>query len=124
MINVLCFGNEFIKGDSLAKKIADELKIPNINFIKCNNPEEVLNYGENLIFLDTIKDITEIKVFDDIDKIESRSIITLHDFDLGFFLKLMKEVGKVNNVRIIGIPEHYNINLLKKELYFLLKDFR
>ena len=35
--------------------------------------------------------------------------MSLHDFDLGFFLSLMKELGINKKIKIIGIPENGNI---------------
>ena len=93
MITVLCFGNEYVHGDTLAKEIADEIEIEGVNFIKCDNVNEVLSHKGELYILDVAKGINEIKIFDDIDKLSVKNIMSLHDFDLGYFLKLMKETG-------------------------------
>lgn len=44
----------------------------------------------------------------DIDKIESSPNVSMHDFDLGFQLKLMKKLGKIDKVTIIGVPQNIN----------------
>ena len=31
-------------------------------------------------------------------------LCSLHDFDMAYFLKLMKQLGKLESVRIIAIP--------------------
>ena len=33
-MKIYCFGNEFIKEDSLAKKLADEIKIKGLSLLK------------------------------------------------------------------------------------------
>jgi len=45
-----------------------------------------------------------IEHFSDIDKIELSPQVSLHDFDLGLNLKLMKKLGKIQKATIIGIP--------------------
>ena len=32
------------------------------------------------------------------------NFVSLHDFDFGFFLKLLKGLNEINDVRIIGLP--------------------
>ena len=48
-----------------------------------------------------IKGVVEIK---DLNFIKERKMVSLHDFDLNFFLNLMKKLGKVKNITIIVIP--------------------
>ena len=40
------------------------------------------------------------------DKIVTGKVYSLHDFDLGFNLKLMKKTGTLKDVNIIGIPAY------------------
>lgn len=117
MKTVLCFGNEYIKEDALAKEIADELNIPGIRLLKCDDLNQIFNYPEkDLYILDVAQGIDKIVVFDDIEKIRTRTIMSLHDFDLGYFLKLMKETGKVDKIKVIAIPVKYKKDRAKKEL--------
>ena len=121
MKKVLCFGNEYIKEDALAKEIADELKLPGIEFIKCDNLNQIFDYDEKeLLILDVAKGITEIAIFDDINKLRAKSINSLHDFDLGYFLKLMKEMGKLDKINIIAIPIGYDKEKAKEKLKEIL----
>ena len=46
------------------------------------------------------------------DKLNATKTTTMHDFDLGTVLKLMKEAGQVKKVKIIGLP----LNRDKKEI--------
>lgn len=107
-LKIYCFGNEFFEKDSITKKIAD-LKIDNIEFVKCNNPEDILDNNENkIIILDVIRGINKIQLLtiDDLDRIKTNNKVTAHDLDLGFYLKLYKELGKLKKkeIKIIGIP--------------------
>ena len=124
MLYLLCFGNPYLKEDNLAITIADSIiadKIPGIEVVKCISPDELLNYFDKDFFiLDVVKDAKEVVLIDDIDKIQSGNIVSLHDFDLGFFLKLMKETGRISKVRIIGIPQQGDIKDIKKKILSLL----
>ena len=105
-MRILCFGNPLVEEDSMAKKIADSINIKGVEIVYCNNADDVLNYvDDEIIIIDVIKNINEVVIFDDIDKIKENTIVTLHDFDLGFFLKVLKSIGRVKKVKIIGVPQ-------------------
>ena len=124
MLYILCFGNPYLEEDNLAIQVADLIiaeKVPGIEIIKCISPDEILSYlGKAFIILDVVKDAKDVMLIDDIEKLKSGSIVSLHDFDLGFFLKLMKETGKIGKVRIIGIPQQGDIKDIKKKVITLL----
>lgn len=113
MTKIFCFGNPYIDHDGVALELADELAkeddFSQIEFIKCETPDSLLEYngdceGETIHILDVVRGIKEVSIIDDVDKLESHSLVSLHDFDLGFFLKLIQAAGQVKKVRIIGIP--------------------
>ncbi len=126
MLYILAFGNPYLNEDNFALKIADSIvedKIKNIEVIKCVSPEEVIHYTEkDFVILDVVKDLKDVILFDDIDRLKANSIISLHDFDLGFFLKLMKETGKLEKVNIIGIPQQGNEENIKKQVLTLIQS--
>ena len=103
-MKVYCFGNEFLEEDSLAKELADTISISGIEFIKCNDPSEIVLDSGEIIILDVVEGIDEVILIDNIDQLKDNEIMSLHDFDLSFFLKLMKETGQIKKVKIIGIP--------------------
>ncbi|MEM2918153.1 MAG: hypothetical protein QXY62_01455 [Candidatus Altiarchaeota archaeon] len=122
-MKVFCFGNEFLREDSLAKKISSELKIPGVEFVNCNSVEEIFQYANKGEIL--IMDVANVKkplILQDIEKIESKRISTLHDFDLGFFLKLMKKLNNKFNVKIICIPKKGNRKKIAKGIENLLRE--
>ena len=125
MITVLCFGNEFLKEDSLAKELADEITIEGVKFIKCNSPDEILDKDlDKVVILDVVKDLDKVILFDDIDKIKERKLYSMHDFDLGFFLKLMKKTKQITTIKIIGIPQNGEKDSIKKEIIKSLNNLK
>ncbi|MFH0712078.1 MAG: hypothetical protein V1889_03130 [archaeon] len=112
-MKILVFGNPLLKQDSLPLKILPilKLKFPNIQFKEIDPTEDLDKQGKNLIILDTIKGIKKITIIDDIDKLKTNKLYSMHDFDLALNLKLLKKVGKIDSVIIIGIP----MNISKSE---------
>ncbi|MFC1722541.1 hypothetical protein ACFL0V_00210 [Nanoarchaeota archaeon] len=121
---VLCFGNPHIKEDSLALDIADYFHnhpLPDIEFIKCIAPDEVMSYiDKDFWILDIVSNITEPTLITDIDNLSNQPAISLHDFDLGFFLRMMKEMHKIENIKIIGIPSTADIKILITDIKKIL----
>ncbi|MFH1802276.1 MAG: hypothetical protein ABH864_02370 [archaeon] len=109
MKTIYILGNPSFEQDSLPVKLLPKLQaeLPQFQFIHLD-PTENLPEENHLILIDTILDISEVKVLTDIDKIQSSPNVSMHDFDLGFQLKLMKKLGKIDKVTIIGVPEKGN----------------
>jgi len=125
MINIFCFGNPYIEKDDLAIKLAKKLKLKGFNFVVLDGPEQLLAYSDKrIVILDVCKGIKKIQLINDIDKLEQNNITTVHDFDLGFFLKLMKGTGKIKSVEIIALPYGSKENKLKPELEDFLENFK
>ncbi len=120
---LLCFGNELIEQDSLAKKLADKIKMKDVEVIKCNDPEECFEAfrKKEIFILDVVKNLKEVKLIKDLNKLKTHSLDTLHDFDLAFFLKLMKETGQMKDIKIIGIPMEGDEDKLVKKIESILK---
>lgn len=120
MLHILTFGNPYLKDDSLAVRVADliiEDRIPGIEIIKCISPDELLNYfDKDFVILDVVKDAKDVMIIDDIERLQAGRIVSLHDFDLGFFLKLMKETGRMDKIMIIGIPQQGEIRDIKEKV--------
>ena len=116
---ILVFGNEYIAGDSLAVAVGRLIKAGrrDIEIIECRNPDEVYEFysGEGCYILDVAKDIDRVITVHDIDKIIAPRLSTLHDFDLGFFLKLLKSLKKIEKVTIICLPMKADIKQSAQE---------
>ena len=120
-MKVYCFGNEFLENDSLAKEIADEISVSGVEFVKCESPEEIFSEKGQIVILDVVEGISEAILIEDIDQLKDNKIISLHDFDLSFFLKLKKEIGEIKKIKIIGIPMRGDKEKIKEKIIGLLK---
>lgn len=103
---ILCFGS-YVEGDNLAFEIYDSLKgkVQGKNLVKCKTPFELLEYveKEDVIILDVVKGIKEVRIFKNIEEFKKTQTVTIHDMDLGFFIKILETVKKAK-FRIIGVP--------------------
>ena len=122
MKTVLCFGNPYIKGDSISVQLAKELNIPNFEFITCRYPDELYNYKnlDEFYIMDVVRGIDKVKLITDLDEVKQTRSVSLHDFDLGFFLKLMKATGRLRSIKIIGIPLGVEKEVIKQQVEQLL----
>jgi hypothetical protein len=112
---VLCFGNPYLEGDNKVVNSVDSLEIKNIQFVKCKNPDIIFSYlDKDFIILDVAKGIKEPVFISDADKFNFDKMISLHDFDLNFFLKLIKEFDI--NVRVLAIPIEFNEEKIRKTI--------
>ncbi len=121
-MNIYCFGNEYIKEDSMAKILVEELSYPGVKFVKSNNPEDIMNESGRIIILDVVKDINEVMLIENLDQLKVRNMVSLHDFDLSFFLKLMQQMGKIINIKIIGIPQFGDKDKIKEGIMTKLNE--
>jgi len=121
---VLCFGNEFVDIDRLPIILYKELenKIPNVDFVNCETPNQILDYSDydRIFILDVVKGIKDVSIIEDLDRLKDRKLFTLHDFDLGLFLKLVNNVEKIKNLKIIGIPIGYDKDIAKSKIKEIL----
>ncbi len=116
-MKVYVFGNHDISEDSEALTVSKELngKIKNVNFMPVKSNDDLPFVDEkNVVILDVIKGIDEVRVinFNDIDSLVLSPRTSAHDFDLGFQLKYLKKLGKLKNIKIIGLPYGKRINYL------------
>ena len=90
--------------DSLPLKILPELQsaFPSIYF-EIKDPNEEWDVPEKLTIIDTVMGIKKVKIFDDLDSFDSSPRLTMHDFDALANLRYLKKLGKLKEVRIIGI---------------------
>lgn len=130
-MQIYVFGNELVAQDSLAKKIAksiiDENLLPNVDFVFCEDPHELLDKElDNLVILDVAQNIDSVMMLTSTEQLEHSKIVSLHDFDLGYFLKLMKTTGALQQINIIAIPWKGEVNnykdLVVKEIKSILES--
>ncbi len=119
MKKILCFGNPFVLEDSLAVELGKELLIKDCEFIICVTPNEVIQHTDFSFIMDVAEGIDKIKVIG-IEDLQENKLFSLHDFDLGFFLQLMQQIGRIDEVKIIAIPIGYDKEKAKKEIKKLI----
>jgi len=119
----LC-GNPLLPFDSLPLKLKPKLEkaFPQIDFIELDPNENLKPVNKELIIIDTIEGIDEVTVIDDIDKIQTTPLYSLHDFDLGFNLKLLKKIGTLEKVTIFGVPMEGDETAVFEELKKAIKN--
>jgi Ni,Fe-hydrogenase maturation factor len=104
---IYIFGNELLDFDNLPIKLAPKLKklFPAIDFI-IQDPTENIKLPKNgeLIIIDTVMGIEKVVIINDIKKLETGKIYSMHDFDLAFNLKLLKKIGQLKKLIIFGVP--------------------
>jgi len=115
-VKVVCLGNEFVKGDSFAKKVGDLLKkdFEVVNIEDSFQLMGAVGSGGNFIVLDVVEGLNEVKGLS-IGDLKVDSISSAHDFDAGYVLKLL---GK--DVRIIGIPTGGDLKKVRNEVVGLI----
>lgn len=124
MKKILVFGNMLVKEDSLALEVANNLRkeFKSVEFKELDALEEIQNQGKNPIILDVVKGIGNVIIIENLDQLNSSTIYTMHDFDLAMNLKLLKKLGFIESVKIIGIPINYNKEKAIKEIRKLISN--
>ncbi len=104
---VLCFGSH-MKGDDSPFKLCRSLKDAknDFNFVKCESPIDLMAYADQdeLLIMDTVKGIDKVRLFHDVDDFLNVQSVSVHDMDLGTFLKVLDGMGQLKKVSIIGVP--------------------
>ncbi len=99
-----------MESDNKALLVAKRLKaeFPKVEFIEVDvNKDLPFENKEDVLIIDTVEGIDRLEILEneDLDKIKIPSSTTVHDFDLAFQLKYLKKLGKLGNVKILGIPQ-------------------
>lgn len=105
---VLVFGNPLVEKDSVPLKIIGRLreKFPEVEFVEFDAAEDLEREGGELLIIDAVDGIDDVRVLglEDVDKIMAPKAYSMHDFDLGVTLKLLKKMKMIDSVAVIGVP--------------------
>ncbi len=116
MKNLYVFGNPYLEQDRFAIEVARQLS-DKVRLVFCRNPDELLQaQDDEILIIDVVKNIKEPVCITDPAQLKTQSMVSLHDFDLGFFLNLLDRMGIHKQVRIIGIPMKGNARQLAREV--------
>lgn len=122
---VYVLGNRIEPLDSPAVRLIPKLKkkFPKFNFIHFDPTEEFPHniINKELIIIDTVVGLRNVTKFDDSNHWILSPKVTVHDYDLPLTLGILKKLGKIKKVTIIGIPSKENLNKILKEVrrYFV-----
>jgi Ni,Fe-hydrogenase maturation factor len=122
MKTIYVFGNPLVKEDSLPLKLIEKLRkdFPQLEFKEFDTVEDLTDRELNII--DAVKGIKKVEIITDLDRIITDKIYSMHDFDLGYNLKLMKKMKMIDKVRIFGIPFGMGEKEAFEQLRGLLKN--
>jgi Ni,Fe-hydrogenase maturation factor len=103
---VLVFGNEMLKNDSLPLRLLADLgrKFPDIEFKAFDPNDNMESEGREINIIDTVEGIDKVTLVTDIDSIKINRVLTMHDYDLGYNLRLLKKLNYIDSVLIFGVP--------------------
>jgi Ni,Fe-hydrogenase maturation factor len=103
---VLVFGNPMVRKDSLPLRLIGKLRLafPDIEFKEFDPSENLEAEGRELNIIDAVEGIEKVTLITDIGSIRAQKVYSMHDFDLGYNLKLLKKLGGLDSVRIFGVP--------------------
>jgi Ni,Fe-hydrogenase maturation factor len=107
---ILVFGNPLVKEDALALSLIPKLQktFPQFEFVEAEPSEVLLGKEKHLIAIDVATNINKVTIIGNLDQLDHKAKLSLHGFDLGFKLKLLKTLGRLQHVTIFAIPVHYN----------------
>jgi len=113
-MKVLVFGNPLVEKDNLALKIMPKLqeKFPDVDFKEFDPTESLEKEGKHLKIIDVAEpnfsEVRELSLRDekDFEKLQVNKVYSMHDFDLGYNLKLLKKMELIDNVDILCIPHN------------------
>ena len=108
MIIIHYLGNEFIKSDSLAiltaKSLVEKYK-DEIKFEKIDSFDDMIDFEGKKYFMDVAQGIDKVRLITDITEFEGIKSATAHDIDFSFFLQLSHKLGKLDELKIICLPQ-------------------
>ena len=110
-MTVFVFGNAALEQDSLPLRILPDLetRLPGVSF-QVLDPNEEWDVPKDMIVIDTVMGIKDITVFDGLEQFSAAPRVSLHDFDAYANLRLLSKLGKLKNIKIIGVPADIDRN--------------
>jgi Ni,Fe-hydrogenase maturation factor len=109
---ILCLGNEFVKEDSFAKKIGEELAKEGFEVVNVKDSFQLmglLKENNEVIILDVVLGLENVRIIG-VRELTDDKIMTAHDFDASFVLKLFED----KDIKIIGVPMNGEISQISE----------
>ncbi len=117
-MKVYVFGNPAVPGDARALDAARELgeTVAGVSFVFVGPNEDVPFVDErSVVILDTVVGIEGVCLIPDgeIERFVPPPRGTVHDFDLSFQFRYLKKIGRLGEVRVVGIPREGKVDYLR-----------
>jgi Ni,Fe-hydrogenase maturation factor len=117
-MRVYVFGNEYASEDRRAIEVANELEgtVEGLSFVIVKPNEDVPFFDERrVVILDTVQGLRDVTLIegDSLDELILSPRASVHDFDLAFQLRYLRKLGKLGEVRIIGVPQEGEVDYLR-----------
>jgi len=122
---IYIFGNPLLDFDNTPLLLQPELSrlFPDIEFIIQDPNENLHPDNKELVIIDTVEDIKEIKILTNINQIQIEPKYSMHDFDLGFNLKLLFKIGHLEKMTIFCVPMYINKQAALEQLVKEISKF-
>ena len=121
-MEIVVFGNPSLSIDNLAIKVGKELQKTGIKVLHRENPIELADLSlDECVILDVAEGIDEPRIIENVDRLVLGRLCSLHDFDMAYMLKLLKELGTLGTLRIIALPQHGEAEALLPKVEELLR---
>jgi hypothetical protein len=111
-MKIYVFGSRH-NGDHIAFKVAKDLEGSH-DFVFSNDPTDLM-YESNIVIMDAVKGIKEVTIFYNAKDFQLGGIVSLHDFDLGYFLKLAERLRLEKRITVLGLPMEGNFEVIRKQ---------
>ena len=123
-MKILVFGNSLVAQDSIAPKLLPLLskKFPSVVFKEFDTAENLEREGKDLIILDSVLGIDRVMIISDLDQLSMGKSYSMHDFDLPITLRLLKKIGSIESVLIIGIPSDCLVERALSEVSVIISN--
>jgi Ni,Fe-hydrogenase maturation factor len=122
---VLVFGNPLLAEDSLPLQFLPELRknLPDIEFKEIDPTEGLEKQGRDLVIIDSVEGIEEVIEITSIDQLQTTRVFSMHDFDLSYNLKILKKLGMIDSIRIVGIPMQISRETALAQIQLILRKW-
>ena len=122
-MNCYICGNEVVTQDALPVLLIPLISrsFPSLTVIHIDPTENF--FPENgSILIDSVEGISMCRVYDSIDQFVTTRTASVHDYDLGFELQLLKKLHKLEAIWIIGVPQHAHIREVWTDVYAIIRQ--
>lgn len=122
-MSIYCFGNTIDPGDSIPVQLIPILRkeFPSVSVMHLD-PSENFMPEHASVLIDSVEGASTVQMFSDIDAFAVTKSASVHDYDLGFHLQLLKKLHRLPKIHIMAVPRHSSVMQVKDEVVALLRS--